>query len=106
MDVGPKLVISYLFNDTTRSYCQLHRPEDSTVLVSLACGSLSRIASSIYSEPFEIKGYVDISEVETCSTLLQERNGRSSVRRTYQLSFAYKLKTILNNKKVEPTERG
>ncbi|KAL9998251.1 putative mitochondrial carrier domain superfamily [Helianthus debilis subsp. tardiflorus] len=44
--VGPNLAISFSVYGTARSYWQLHRPEDSTALVSLACGSLSGIASS------------------------------------------------------------
>ncbi|KAL3838480.1 hypothetical protein ACJIZ3_023071 [Penstemon smallii] len=69
LGVGPNLAISFSVYDTTRSYWHLHRdllpnfgslkdqeliglhfltsrPEDSTVLVSLACGSLSGIAAS------------------------------------------------------------
>nr|XP_043614544.1 mitochondrial substrate carrier family protein B-like isoform X2 [Erigeron canadensis] len=46
LGVGPNLAISFSVYDTARSYWQLHRPQDSTVLVSLACGSISGIASS------------------------------------------------------------
>ncbi|KAL8539118.1 hypothetical protein ACS0TY_000926 [Phlomoides rotata] len=46
LGVGPNLAISFSVYDTARSYWQLQRPEDSTILVSLACGSLSGIASS------------------------------------------------------------
>ncbi|KAK6135889.1 hypothetical protein DH2020_030376 [Rehmannia glutinosa] len=46
LGVGPNLAISFSVYDTARSYWHFHRPEDSTVLVSLACGSLSGIAAS------------------------------------------------------------
>ncbi|KAG5599785.1 hypothetical protein H5410_031155 [Solanum commersonii] len=46
LGVGPNLAISFSVYDTVRSYWQSHRPDDSTVLVSLACGSLSGVASS------------------------------------------------------------
>ncbi|KAL6541806.1 hypothetical protein OROGR_011292 [Orobanche gracilis] len=46
LGVGPNLGISFAVYDTARSYWHLHRPEDSIVLVSLACGSLSGIAAS------------------------------------------------------------
>uniref|UniRef100_A0A5B6YL12 Mitochondrial substrate carrier family protein B-like n=1 Tax=Davidia involucrata TaxID=16924 RepID=A0A5B6YL12_DAVIN len=46
LGVGPNLAISFSVYDTLRSYWQSERPGDSTVLVSLACGSLSGIASS------------------------------------------------------------
>ncbi|KAI3458642.1 hypothetical protein Pfo_015305 [Paulownia fortunei] len=46
LGVGPNLAISFSVYDTARSYWHFHRPEDSTILVSLACGSLSGIASS------------------------------------------------------------
>lgn len=46
LGVGPNLAISFSVYDTVRSYWQLQRPNDSTIMVSLACGSLSGIASS------------------------------------------------------------
>ncbi|KAK1570366.1 hypothetical protein Q3G72_000809 [Acer saccharum] len=46
LGVGPSIAISFSVYETLRSYWQLQRPHDSTVLVSLACGSLSGIASS------------------------------------------------------------
>ncbi|KAK4385384.1 Calcium-binding mitochondrial carrier protein SCaMC-1 [Sesamum angolense] len=46
LGVGPNLAISFSVYETARSYWHFHRPEDSTVLVSLTCGSLSGIASS------------------------------------------------------------
>ncbi|KAL6131534.1 hypothetical protein ACLB2K_069909 [Fragaria x ananassa] len=46
LGVGPSIAISFTVYETLRSYWQAQRPDDSTVLVSLACGSLSGIASS------------------------------------------------------------
>ncbi|XP_041000895.1 mitochondrial substrate carrier family protein B-like isoform X2 [Juglans microcarpa x Juglans regia] len=46
LGVGPSIAISFSVYETLRSFWKLHRPDDSTVLVSLACGSLSGIASS------------------------------------------------------------
>ncbi|KAJ0102635.1 hypothetical protein Patl1_06467 [Pistacia atlantica] len=46
LGVGPSIAISFSVYETLRSFWQLQRPRDSTVLVSLACGSLSGIASS------------------------------------------------------------
>ncbi|KAL8232082.1 hypothetical protein R6Q57_001860 [Mikania cordata] len=54
LGVGPNLAISFSVYDTTRTYWQLHRPADSTVLVSLACGSLSGIASSTVTFPLDL----------------------------------------------------
>ncbi|GMP69284.1 hypothetical protein CsSME_00028602 [Camellia sinensis var. sinensis] len=46
LGVGPSFAISFTVYDTLRSYWNSQRPDDSTALVSLACGSLSGIASS------------------------------------------------------------
>ncbi|KAF5181715.1 mitochondrial substrate carrier family protein B-like, partial [Thalictrum thalictroides] len=46
LGVGPNIAISFSVYETLRTSWQLRRPQDSTVLVSLACGSLSGIASS------------------------------------------------------------
>lgn len=54
LGVGPNLAISFSVYDTVRSYWQLQRPEDSTVLVALACGSLSGIASSTVTFPLDL----------------------------------------------------
>ncbi|KAG8380757.1 hypothetical protein BUALT_Bualt06G0049200 [Buddleja alternifolia] len=54
LGVGPNLAISFSVYDTARSYWHFHRPEDSTVLVSLACGSLSGIASSTVAYPLDL----------------------------------------------------
>uniref|UniRef100_A0A5B7BWB7 Mitochondrial substrate carrier family protein B-like n=1 Tax=Davidia involucrata TaxID=16924 RepID=A0A5B7BWB7_DAVIN len=54
LGVGPNLAISFSVYDTLRSYWQSERPGDSTVLVSLACGSLSGIASSTATFPLDL----------------------------------------------------
>nr|XP_043633927.1 mitochondrial substrate carrier family protein B-like [Erigeron canadensis] len=54
LGVGPNLAISFSVYDTVRSYWQLQRPNDSTIMVSLACGSLSGIASSTVSFPLDL----------------------------------------------------
>ncbi|EXB36704.1 Mitochondrial substrate carrier family protein B [Morus notabilis] len=52
--VGPSIAISFSVYETLRSYWQSHRPNDSTVMVSLACGSLSGIASSTATFPLDL----------------------------------------------------
>ncbi|GFP81738.1 mitochondrial substrate carrier family protein b [Phtheirospermum japonicum] len=52
--VGPNLAISFSVYDTARSYWYFHRPEDSSVLVSLACGSFSGIAASTVAYPLDL----------------------------------------------------
>ncbi|XP_042451106.1 mitochondrial adenine nucleotide transporter ADNT1-like isoform X2 [Zingiber officinale] len=49
LGVGPSIAISFSVYETLRSCWQVERPHDSPVLVSLACGSLSGIASSTVS---------------------------------------------------------
>ncbi|XP_031381038.1 mitochondrial substrate carrier family protein B-like isoform X2 [Punica granatum] len=46
LSVGPSIAVSFSFYETLRSFWQSQRPHDPTVVVSLACGSLSGIASS------------------------------------------------------------
>ncbi|CAH9133427.1 unnamed protein product [Cuscuta epithymum] len=54
LGVGPNLAISFSVYDTARTYWQIHRPGDSIVLVSLACGSMSGIASSTVTFPLDL----------------------------------------------------
>ncbi|XP_054780074.1 uncharacterized protein LOC129287851 [Prosopis cineraria] len=54
MGVGPSIAISFSVYETLRSFWQSHRPNDSTVMVSLACGSLSGIASSTATFPLDL----------------------------------------------------
>ncbi|KAL3035179.1 hypothetical protein AAZX31_02G236200 [Glycine max] len=46
LTVGPSIAISFSVYETLRSYWQSNRSDDSPAVVSLACGSLSGIASS------------------------------------------------------------
>ncbi|XP_027163361.1 mitochondrial substrate carrier family protein B-like isoform X2 [Coffea eugenioides] len=54
LGVGPNLAISFSVYDTARTLWHFHRPDDSTVLVSLSCGSLSGIASSTATFPLDL----------------------------------------------------
>ncbi|KAI9078315.1 hypothetical protein K1719_039691 [Acacia pycnantha] len=54
LGVGPSIAISFSVYETLRSFWQSNRPNDSTVLVSLACGSLSGIASSTATFPLDL----------------------------------------------------
>ncbi|CAL9059396.1 uncharacterized protein LOC135650567 [Musa acuminata AAA Group] len=54
LGVGPSLAISFSVYETLRSHWQLKRPHDSAVLVSLASGSLSGIASSTVTFPLDL----------------------------------------------------
>ncbi|KAG9130793.1 hypothetical protein Leryth_020019 [Lithospermum erythrorhizon] len=54
LGVGPNLAISFSVYETARSYWHSHRPHDSTVLVSLTCGSISGIAASTVVFPFDL----------------------------------------------------
>ncbi|KAF6161099.1 hypothetical protein GIB67_007740 [Kingdonia uniflora] len=54
LGVGPSIAISFSVYETLRSSWQIRRPQDSTILVSLACGSLSGIASSTATFPLDL----------------------------------------------------
>ncbi|XP_058181867.1 uncharacterized protein LOC131300169 [Rhododendron vialii] len=54
LGVGPNLAISFSVYDSLRSYWKSQRPDDSTILVSLACGSVSGIASSTATFPLDL----------------------------------------------------
>ncbi|CAI9091579.1 OLC1v1026646C2 [Oldenlandia corymbosa var. corymbosa] len=54
LGVGPSLAISFAVYETARTHWQFHRPDDSTVLVGLGCGSLSGIASSTVTFPLDL----------------------------------------------------
>ncbi|KAL3536446.1 hypothetical protein ACH5RR_004907 [Cinchona calisaya] len=54
LGVGPSIAISFSVYETLRSYWHSERPDDSTVVVSLACGSLSGIASSTATFPLDL----------------------------------------------------
>ncbi|XVE99656.1 hypothetical protein REPUB_Repub03eG0218400 [Reevesia pubescens] len=54
LGVGPNIAISFSVYEGLRSFWQSQRPHDSTVLVSLSCGSLSGIASSTAIFPLDL----------------------------------------------------
>ncbi|CAN6715687.1 unnamed protein product [Malus baccata var. baccata] len=54
LGVGPSIAISFSVYEALRSFWQSQRPNDSTVVVSLACGSLSGIASSTATFPLDL----------------------------------------------------
>ncbi|GFP86296.1 mitochondrial substrate carrier family protein b [Phtheirospermum japonicum] len=54
LGVGPSIAISFSVYESLRSSWHYRRPDDSTVLVSLACGSLSGIASSTVTFPLDL----------------------------------------------------
>ncbi|WOL04688.1 mitochondrial substrate carrier family protein B-like [Canna indica] len=54
LGVGPSIAISFSVYETLRSYWEVERPCDSPVMVSLACGSLSGIASSTVTFPLDL----------------------------------------------------
>ncbi|KAF2306201.1 hypothetical protein P3X46_004925 [Hevea brasiliensis] len=54
LGVGPSIAISFSVYESLRSLWLSQRPNDSTVVVSLACGSLSGIASSTATFPLDL----------------------------------------------------
>ncbi|KAG5053001.1 hypothetical protein AAZX31_02G236200 [Glycine max] len=54
LTVGPSIAISFSVYETLRSYWQSNRSDDSPAVVSLACGSLSGIASSTATFPLDL----------------------------------------------------
>ncbi|XP_011006631.1 PREDICTED: mitochondrial substrate carrier family protein B-like [Populus euphratica] len=52
--VGPSIAISFSVYESLRSFWHSKRPSDSTIMVSLACGSLSGIASSTATFPLDL----------------------------------------------------
>ncbi|KAK4432337.1 Calcium-binding mitochondrial carrier protein SCaMC-1 [Sesamum alatum] len=54
LGVGPSIAISFSVYESLRSYWHSQRPNDSSVMVSLACGSLSGIASSTATFPLDL----------------------------------------------------
>ncbi|OMO66463.1 Endoplasmic reticulum-adenine nucleotide transporter [Corchorus capsularis] len=54
LGVGPSIAISFSVYESLRKYWQLQRPNDSTIAVSLTCGSLSGIASSTATFPIDL----------------------------------------------------
>ncbi|KAB2063856.1 hypothetical protein ERO13_A10G224300v2 [Gossypium hirsutum] len=54
LGVGPSIAISFSVYESLRSFWQSRRPHDSTVVVSLTCGSLSGVASSTAIFPLDL----------------------------------------------------
>uniref|UniRef100_A0A2P2Q3K3 Mitochondrial substrate carrier family protein B-like n=1 Tax=Rhizophora mucronata TaxID=61149 RepID=A0A2P2Q3K3_RHIMU len=54
LGVGPNIAISFSVYEYLRSFWKTQRPNDSTAIVSLACGSLSGIASSTAIFPLDL----------------------------------------------------
>ncbi|KAJ6865130.1 mitochondrial substrate carrier family protein B-like [Populus alba x Populus x berolinensis] len=54
LGVGPSIAISFSVYESLRSFWHSKRPSDSTIMVSLACGSLSGIASSTATFPLDL----------------------------------------------------
>ncbi|CAI0411151.1 unnamed protein product [Linum tenue] len=54
LGVGPNIALSFSVYESLRSLWQSQRPDDHTVAVSLACGSLSGIASSTVTFPLDL----------------------------------------------------
>ncbi|XP_074271425.1 uncharacterized protein LOC141595359 [Silene latifolia] len=54
MGVGPSIAISFSVYESLRTYWQAKRPNDSTLMVSLTCGSLSGVASSTVTFPLDL----------------------------------------------------
>ncbi|CAI0412156.1 unnamed protein product [Linum tenue] len=54
LGVGPNIALSFSVYESLRSLWQSQRPDDPTVAVSLACGSLSGIASSTVTFPLDL----------------------------------------------------
>ncbi|GAA0167877.1 mitochondrial carrier protein [Lithospermum erythrorhizon] len=54
LGVGPSIAISFSVYESLRSHWHSRRPNDSTAMVSLVCGSLSGIASSTATFPLDL----------------------------------------------------
>ncbi|KAL2336537.1 hypothetical protein Fmac_010983 [Flemingia macrophylla] len=54
LGVGPNIAISFCVYEGLRSFWLSRRPDDSTVMVSLACGSLSGVAASTATFPLDL----------------------------------------------------
>ncbi|WJX81947.1 hypothetical protein P8452_64767 [Trifolium repens] len=54
LGVGPSIALSFSVYESLRSFWKSQRPDDSTAMVSLACGSLSGIVSSTATFPLDL----------------------------------------------------
>ncbi|GKU92021.1 hypothetical protein SLEP1_g5805 [Rubroshorea leprosula] len=84
LGVGPNIAISFSAYETFRSFWQSQRPNDSTFVVSLACGSLSGIASStgeLSLKPMVLEGWYNLMSVRKFlknKEMSDNRPGRTS----------------------------
>nr|VDC62705.1 unnamed protein product [Brassica rapa] len=113
--VGPSIAISFSAYESLRSYWMSNRPHDSPVVVSLACGSLSGIASSTVSQLLDQTPCVSSSDVKnkTAATFpldlvrrrkqLEGIGGRAVV---YKTGLLGTLKRIVKTEGVRGLYRG
>ncbi|XP_030534467.1 mitochondrial substrate carrier family protein B-like [Rhodamnia argentea] len=94
LSVCPSIAISFSVYETLRSSWQSHRPDDPTVAVSLACGSLSGFASSTATFPLDLVRR---------RKQLEGAGGRA---RIYQTGIFGTLKHIVRNEGFRGLYRG
>ncbi|KAL3732291.1 hypothetical protein ACJRO7_029031 [Eucalyptus globulus] len=94
LTVCPSIAISFSVYETLRSSWQSHRPHDSYAAVSLACGSLSGIASSTVTFPLDLVRR---------RKQLEGAGGRA---RIYQTGIFGTLKHIVRNEGFRGLYRG
>ncbi|KAI6676283.1 hypothetical protein NL676_037079 [Syzygium grande] len=94
LSVCPTIAISFSVYETLRSSWRSHRPDDSFVAVSLACGSLSGIASSTATFPLDLVRR---------RKQLEGAGGRA---RIYQTGIFGTLKHIVQNEGFRGLYRG
>ncbi|KAF3555625.1 hypothetical protein F2Q69_00017568 [Brassica cretica] len=54
LGVGPTLAINFATYESLKSFWVSHRPDDSTLIISLGCGSLAGVASSTATFPLDL----------------------------------------------------
>ncbi|XP_013744782.2 mitochondrial substrate carrier family protein B [Brassica napus] len=54
LGVGPTLAINFATYESLKSFWLSHRPDDSTLIISLGCGSLAGVASSTATFPLDL----------------------------------------------------
>ncbi|KAH1155136.1 hypothetical protein GLYMA_18G189300v4 [Glycine max] len=94
LGVGPNIAISFSVYESLRSCWQSRRPDDSTVMISLACGSLSGVASSTATFPLDLVRR---------RKQLEGAGGRA---RVYNTSLFGTFKHIIQNEGVRGLYRG
>ncbi|KAJ1384278.1 Mitochondrial carrier protein [Sesbania bispinosa] len=94
LGVGPSIAISFSVYESLRSFWKSQRPDDSTVMVSLACGSLSGIASSSATFPLDLVRR---------RMQLEGAGGRA---RVYNTSLFGTFRRIIQNEGVRGLYRG